>query len=58
MQIQQQQPSVQLSIHIISRRPRYQYLFIGLMCFVWLLITYSAMVGSYVFMNPLFECGG
>lgn len=24
----------------------------------WVLITFNAMIGSFVFMNPLFECGG
>lgn len=27
-------------------------------CLMWILITYNAMIGSFVFMNPLFVCNG
>jgi hypothetical protein len=42
----------------LTKKPIYQYLSIILMCFYWLQITYGAMIGSYVFMNPQFICNG
>lgn len=49
---------VRKCVNKLSAKPRYQrFLIIFLSC-LWTQITYSSMIGSYVFMNPLFECGG
>ena len=44
------------SISLINSTGKYQIAVISLMCFVWVLITFSGMINSYVFMNPIFSC--
>ena len=43
---------------ICKNSNRYQVQIIFIMCLVWVSITYTSMIGAFVFMNPLIECDG
>lgn len=41
-------------INIISKYSRYQYILVTFIALYSILISYCAMIGSFVFMNPVF----
>ena len=45
---------IKKSISLIGSTGKYQIFIIVLMCLVWTQITFSGMINSYVFMNPIF----
>lgn len=49
--------SVRRAVDRVGSFGVYQKVLIALMSLAWILITYSVMINSFVFMNPLFMCG-
>ena len=43
---------------VTKKSSRYQARAIVINCLIWVSITYTSMIASFVFMNPLIECGG
>ena len=42
----------------LGKKPTYQYLIVAFVLLAYTLVVFNTMIGSFVFMNPLIECGG
>ena len=58
VQSEGEEGEVKKAIHKVGSSGKYQIFLILLMCIVWTQITFSGMINSYVFMNPVFKCNG
>ena len=48
--------SIRSALDKVGSTGHYQKTIIVIFSFSWVLITYSTMINSYIFMNPLFIC--
>ena len=45
------------ALNEVGSSGKYQIIAIAILGFSWVVVTYSVMINSFIFMNPVFMCG-